>query len=68
MKAEPAEMATADNLTDAQIDEFRYSLPRGHFALQWTIDSIVDPPGNRRNNARREVAALINARAKAVRR
>lgn len=55
-------VVTADNLTNAQIDEFRESLPRGHYALQWTIDAVVDPPGNRRNNARREVAALINAR------
>ncbi len=57
-------VATADNLTDEQVRDFRESLPRGHYALQWTIYAVVDPPGNRRNNARREVASLINSRAK----
>jgi hypothetical protein len=54
---------TADNLTDAQVSEFRDSLPRGHYMWQWTVDAVsAASPSHphRKTNARRAVAAAIN--------
>ncbi len=59
---------TADNLTDDQAEELRWSLPKGHYAFQSTIDAVNDLDRihhpNRWRNARALCAELINARAK----
>ena len=59
--------ATADNLTDEQVRDELAILPAGHHAIQWCLDALaLASPSHphRRNNARRLIAELINARAK----
>ncbi|HET9063710.1 MAG TPA: hypothetical protein VFO62_10515 [Candidatus Binatia bacterium] len=57
---------TADTITDADIETLRATLPRDHYAYQWTIDAVTPSPSHphRQRSARRECAAIINARAK----
>jgi hypothetical protein len=57
-------MVTADNLTDTQIRDFLATLPADHYAVQWCLDAQWDTHRQRKRNARRELASLINARAK----
>ena len=62
-------MLTEDNITDAEIEAFRESLPRGHYAYQWTIDALVPSRSHphRQRNSRRECAKLINAQRRGER-
>lgn len=55
-------MVTADSITDKQISELRDSLPRDHYAMQWTIDAVSPSASHphRQRNARRACAELIN--------
>lgn len=54
-------MLTAETITEAHLAELREVLGDGHYAIQWVIDALYDPPGLRRDNARRECASLYNA-------
>ena len=52
---------TADTITHAHLAELRDALGESHFAIQWVIDAMCDPPGSLRwRNARRECASLYN--------
>lgn len=59
---------TAENLTDEQCKKLRWSLPKGHWAVQLTVDAVseldrIHHP-NRWRNARVSVAELINLNAR----
>lgn len=59
---------TAENLTDEQCEQLRWSLPNGHYAFQSTMDAVseidrIHHP-NRWRNARALVAELINDNAR----
>lgn len=61
-------IVTAENLTDEEIRGWLANLPIGHYSTQWYVDAMGPASAShphRKANARREVAAAINARAKA---
>lgn len=53
-------MPTDPDITDADIEALRASLPRDHHAYQWTIDALTPSESHphRQANARRECALL----------
>lgn len=56
---------TAETLTDEMIHDALDALPPGHYSRQWYLDALgSENHPMRRANARREVAAAINARSK----
>lgn len=57
-------MLTADTITERDIELLFKSLPPGHYAVQWCLDARLASPSHpqRQRNARRECAAILNAR------
>jgi hypothetical protein len=57
---------TVETITRKQIEDLRASLPRDHYAIQWTIDALVPSAShpNRQRNAHTACVEILNARLK----